>query len=158
MRYLNDEQLAGLMLGSILGLATTGTHADTEIVDLLRVLRSNGAITQAQYESQLRASTGTVAQQMESSASKASPRKKDKRQAEVETRGGVKVKSADGDFEFELGGELWIDAAFYQEDVAPLGNGTEVRRARVSLNESERYPDSMEIYYGLPAHRSSGPP
>jgi phosphate-selective porin OprO/OprP len=133
MNDLKNKQLTGLMLGSILGLATTNAHADTEIVDLLKVLRSNGAITEAQYERLLRETTGTAAEQMEPSASKASPSKKDKRQAEVETRGGVKVKSADGDFEFELGGELWIDAASYQEDVAPLGNGTELRRARVSL-------------------------
>ena len=129
MKNLSYKRLAVLTLGSIMGITAMDAQADSELVDLLRVLKTNGAINQSQYERLLREANSTGAE--------ATPTKKDKKkqksQAEVETKGGLKVKSADGDFEFELGGELWIDAAFYQEDVAPLGNGTEIRRARVSL-------------------------
>ena len=129
MRNLSCRRLAVLTLGSIMGITAMGAQADSELVDLLRVLKTNGAISQSQYERLLREAASTSAE--------ATPAKKDRTkkgsQAGVETKGGLKVKSPDGDFEFELGGELWIDAAFYQEDVAPLGNGTEIRRARVSL-------------------------
>lgn len=129
MKNLSYKRLAVLTLGSIMGITAMDAQADSELVDLLRVLKTNGAINQSQYERLLREANSTGVE--------ATPTKKDKKkqksQAEVETKGGLKVKSADGDFEFELGGELWIDAAFYQEDVAPLGNGTEIRRARVSL-------------------------
>jgi phosphate-selective porin OprO/OprP len=133
MNNLSYRRLTGLTLGSIMGVTTMGAQADPELVDLLRILRTNGSITQAQYERLLSDANSTDAKKAEQAASKTKPGKKGKQQAEVETRGGLKVTSADGDFEFELGGELWIDAAFYQEDVAPLGNGTEIRRARVSL-------------------------
>ena len=137
MKYLNHRRLAGILLGCTLGLASTGALADSELVDLLRVLRTNGIITQAQFERLLRDARSTATDKSEPAVLKSKSGKKDKKkrkqQTEVETEGGLKVTSADGDFEFELGGELWIDAAFYQEDVAPLGNGTELRRARVSL-------------------------
>ncbi len=122
MKQHNYKRLTGLMLGSVLGVTGLGAQADSELEDLLGVLKANGTITQAEYERLLR-------------EAKEEPRKKDKKskRTEVETDGGLKVKSADGDFTFELGGELWFDAAFYQEDVAPLGDGTELRRARVSL-------------------------
>ena len=137
MKNLSYKRLAGLTLGSIMGVTTMGAQADSELVDLLRVLKTNGVINQSQYERLLSESNSTAADKAEPTASAATPgkndKKKHKQQTEVETNGGLKVKSADGDFEFELGGELWIDAAFYQEDVLPLGNGTEIRRARVSL-------------------------
>ena len=171
MNNSSYRRLAGLTLGSIMGVTTMGAQADSELVDLLRILRTNGSITQAQYERLLSDANSTDAKKTQQAASKKKSgkkdrevpppsvelvktfelfgdlrklhgrgtkpgkkdKKKDKQQAEVETKGGFKVKSADGDFEFELGGELWIDAASYQEDVAPLGSGTEIRRARVSL-------------------------
>ena len=129
MKNLSYKRLAGLTLGSIMGITATGVQADAELVDLLRVLKTNGVINQTQYERLLREANSTGA---ETTATK-KDRKKQKTQTEVETHGGLKVKSADGDFEFELGGELWIDAASYQEDVEPLGSGTELRRARLSL-------------------------
>ncbi|MGB5516909.1 MAG: porin, partial [Gammaproteobacteria bacterium] len=119
-----------------------GAHADAELEDLLGVLKANGAITQAQYERLLREANEEPASKAETAKAQAKSRKKDKKrqQTQVETDGGLKVKSADGDFAFELGGELWFDAAFYQEDVAPLGDGTELRRARVSL-EGKMFDD-----------------
>lgn len=138
MKKLSYRRLTGLILGSIMGVTAMGVQADSELVDLLRVLRTNGSISQTQYERLLRDANSTDSKKTKQPGSKTKTSKKDKKknkqQTEVETKGGLKVKSADGDFEFELGGELWIDAAFYQQDVAPLGNGTEIRRARLNLS------------------------
>jgi phosphate-selective porin OprO/OprP len=42
-------------------------------------------------------------------------------------------QSSDGNFKFELDGRLQLGAALYMGSVNPLGNGTEVRRARLAL-------------------------
>ena len=50
---------------------------------------------------------------------------------EAKTKGGLKIESDSGDFSFEFGGRIQADAAFYDEDVAELNDGTEFRRARL---------------------------
>jgi len=44
---------------------------------------------------------------------------------------GLEVVSADERFSFGVGGRIQADAAFYDEGVSPLGNGAELRRARL---------------------------
>ncbi len=51
----------------------------------------------------------------------------------VETRGGLKVTSADGNAEFSLGGRIHFDAYAFDRDLASVTGGTEFRRARVTL-------------------------
>ena len=136
-KHVIYKRLAMLCLGALAGLTTAAANAGSELADLLRVLRSNGIITQAQYERLLKEADSPASRQADTEATEAKRQKKEKKKNKTQTRvrtdGGLQVKSADGEFEFELGGELWFDAASYQEDVAPLGNGTELRRARVSL-------------------------
>ena len=135
MKNYRAKRLAGVALGGIIGFSASGAQAGSELMELLRVLRDNGTITQAQYD-RLRGEamrTATVPVSDPEAGAKKKDGKKGRASAEVETEGGLKVKSADGDFEFELGGELWVDGALYQEDEATLGDGTELRRARVSL-------------------------
>ncbi len=45
--------------------------------------------------------------------------------------GGLSIKSSDGDFKFAVGGRIQLDGAVYDEDKTSLGNGTEIRRARL---------------------------
>jgi phosphate-selective porin OprO/OprP len=49
------------------------------------------------------------------------------------TRGGIEIVSSDGEFSATLGGRLMLDAAYYDEDKNSLGNGTELRSARIEL-------------------------
>lgn len=142
MKNLRYKQLLGIALGSIMGVSAMSAQANSELMTLLGVLKENGAITQAQYDRLRREAMGAAKPATPEAAGQvaadSSPKKKSKKKrskkAEVETDGGLKVKSADGDFEFELGGELWVDKASYKDDEIKLGNGTELRRARLSLS------------------------
>lgn len=52
----------------------------------------------------------------------------------VSTKGGhLTVASEDGNFKFQVGGRVMIDAAWYNDDKNELGNGTEIRRARLFM-------------------------
>jgi len=53
-------------------------------------------------------------------------------EVKVTLKGGkLKLKSVDGDFEFALGGRVMADTAMYFDDKSDLGNGSELRRARL---------------------------
>jgi phosphate-selective porin OprO/OprP len=45
----------------------------------------------------------------------------------------LKFQSPSGDFAFQAGGRLDVDYAAYQRDKQPLGNGTDLRRARMYI-------------------------
>jgi phosphate-selective porin OprO/OprP len=51
----------------------------------------------------------------------------------VRTDGGLVVETIDERFRFRLGGRLHWNAAFHREDRNDLGDGTEIRRARIEM-------------------------
>jgi phosphate-selective porin OprO and OprP len=52
----------------------------------------------------------------------------------IETKGGIKVTSADGKFEATLGGRIHFDAYAYDRDLVDTTGTTEFRRARLTLS------------------------
>ena len=54
--------------------------------------------------------------------------------AKVETKGGIKITSADKNFEASLGGRIHFDAYGFDRDVAATTDTTEFRRARLTLS------------------------
>ena len=52
----------------------------------------------------------------------------------LETKGGIKVTSADKNFEAQLGGRIHFDAYAFDKDIAPTTDTTEFRRARLTLS------------------------
>lgn len=52
----------------------------------------------------------------------------------VETKGGIKVTSADGKFEAQIGGRVHFDAYAFDRDIASTTGTTEFRRARLTLS------------------------
>ncbi|MFQ5644123.1 MAG: hypothetical protein ACE5FQ_10575 [Thiogranum sp.] len=92
--------------------------------DLLRMLRDRGAISTSEYE-ELKHSATADKERVSREVSGAT-----RDTVKVSTgKSGLKVSSGDGDFRFQLGGRVMIDAAFYDKDETRLGNGAEVRRA-----------------------------
>ncbi len=137
-----------------LGLATTVTwslagvtHA-SELPGLLKVLRDNGTITQEQYQrlrdEAIQGSGHSKAQQQaaedgaasEPAATVPADLHKPHAKAEFGKSGGLIWKDRKRGYELELGGRLFIDAVSYQDDLEPMGSGTELRTARVSLKGS----------------------
>ncbi|GAB2494414.1 OprO/OprP family phosphate-selective porin [Arenimonas alkanexedens] len=57
-------------------------------------------------------------------------------QPKVETKGGLKVTSADGNFSMSVGGRLHFDGYAYDRDLAATTGTTEFRRARLTLGGS----------------------
>src|SRR5690606_15277068 len=55
-------------------------------------------------------------------------------QPKVETKGGLKVTSADGQYSLQVGGRLHFDGYAFDDDVAGNTGTTEFRRARLTLS------------------------
>jgi phosphate-selective porin OprO/OprP len=98
-----------------LGAAYADQQEDS---DLLIILLKNGTITQEQYDKLQKETSGKENHQVD---------------IKVTTEGGIQASTYDGKFSFKLGGSFSSDMAFYNEDKNPLGNGTEIRSARIEL-------------------------
>ena len=51
----------------------------------------------------------------------------------VTTKGGLKVETSDGQFSFQPFGRLHYDAAWYDQDKSHMGDGSQLRRARLGM-------------------------
>ena len=89
---------------------------------LLEVLLANGLITQEQY----------AALQVKNAEDKG--KRQETREARVTMVDGLKFKSMDGDFQAQVGMYAQLDAATYADDKTDYSDGSELRRARLSLS------------------------
>ncbi|MFW2371758.1 MAG: OprO/OprP family phosphate-selective porin [Gammaproteobacteria bacterium] len=92
--------------------------ADDDLLQLLNMLKDSNSLNQKQYQVMI-------------TAIEDKDHGNEDDVVMVSSQGGLKLSSYDGQFSFELGGRLMIDMAVYQEDTVTLGNGTELRRARL---------------------------
>lgn len=91
-------------------------HADEATLEILEILRSNGDITEEKYQ----ALKDKVAEEDGNTI--------------VDADGGLSFATEDGDFEWEFGGRLQFDTAFYDaDDSDAFENGAEIRRARLGM-------------------------
>lgn len=87
---------------------------------LLDVLLENGAINQNQYDKLLQGS-----------------REEEKKSADDVKislqEGALKLQTDDGEFKVQVGGRIQADSAWFGDEKGMLGNGTEIRRARLFI-------------------------
>jgi len=122
-----------MLMTAMCGGLFNQAQAGSELTTLLMLLHENGTITTEQYQRVLAESQAT--EQKNTAKIKNLQTQLDKAtEVEVSVKGGVKIKSKDGAFSTKLGGRLQMDAANFSEDGKNQGDGTEVRRARLSLS------------------------
>ena len=130
------SNLAAAVALAIMGLSTNtafaqnaGTASDQEIAEL----RAQVAALMTRIddlEARDDAQTGINIDTAEALKAQAAT------QPKVETKGGLKVTSADGNFSFSAGGRIHFDGYAWDRDLAPTTGTTEFRRARLTLGGS----------------------
>ncbi|WP_417550596.1 porin [Methylophaga sp.] len=108
------------------------SHA-SELRLLIDMLHENGTVSEEQY-SRLLAELEQTQQQSAKEKQEITEKLELATQppeVEVTTRGGLRVRTTDGEFETRLRGRLMIDAADYKGE-PEMGDGTNIRRARLA--------------------------
>ena len=108
--------------------------SDDALLDLIKVLRDKGTISDADF--QVLKNAATSEKQQDDVAEKEEIKKQvaeaTKDNIKVKTgSSGLKVQSQDGAFKFQVGGRVMVDTAIYDKDKTSLGSGAEIRRARL---------------------------
>ena len=111
MNKIVSLQLSAIALGVSLAMspAHAGSKTDQELLDLLL---KKGTITQEEYDELKETTKGDV---------------------DISTKGGqLKFNCADKEFEFQIGGRVMVDTAFFKNN-PDLNDGSEIRRARLFM-------------------------
>jgi len=120
------------------------TVADSPLSKILETLRDNQAITSAQYNELLK-----EIQPESSRSTQPSP------ETISQSQERVSPPVAKPDVSLKLGGQLSIDAAAYKVDKTAMGNGTQLRRARLSA-EGKLFTDwSYAMEYDLAGNEAA---
>lgn len=145
-----------LFISTLLLFIAQAVNASSEIETLIDMLHENAMITDAQYtrlkvelnERQLQTNQQKVDLQKQlAEATKPS-------EVEVSVKGGVTVKTRDGAFTTKLGGRVMADVASYGND--QIGDGTEIRRARLSLQGKMYHDWAYKLEYDFANDHTKG--
>jgi phosphate-selective porin OprO/OprP len=127
MKLMNMKKTA--LAAVICTVFTPQVQAGSELRTLIRMLHENGTVDDEQYE-RLLDEINTEARQKEALQGQ----QDDKSTVDViVNKGGLQAKSRDKEFAVKIGGRIQVDSAWYDEDGSEMGNGTELRRARIHI-------------------------
>jgi phosphate-selective porin OprO/OprP len=125
-----------VIFGCLTALSTPTMAANDAMQDLLEILRQKGSITNEEYQLLRNAAEAdgekieAVKQEAEAAADEA--KEAAKSLPEINTKGKLEITSADGNYEWRIGGRLQYDATWTDRDGTDIGNsGQEFRRARL---------------------------
>lgn len=145
-----------LLIATILLSIGQAVNASSEIETLITMLHENGMISNEQYgrlqaelsERQVQNNQEKVALQKQlAEVTKPSD-------VEVSVKGGVTVKTRDGAFTTKFGGRIMADAAAFNND--NIGDGTEIRRARLLLHGKMYHDWAYKIEYDFATAHEKG--
>jgi len=111
-------------------VSAPGFAANEAMLDLLKILRDKGSISQEEYELLVNAAKSD-AEVVEDVKTRMEARVKDI--PKIDTKGKLKITSSDGDFEWQPIGRIMADYSWIHSDKNKLGSGAEIRRARLGM-------------------------
>ncbi|MGH8554803.1 MAG: OprO/OprP family phosphate-selective porin [Gammaproteobacteria bacterium] len=128
--------LSGLTLAvSAVFCAPRADAANDAMMDLLKVLKQQGTITEEAYE---QLSSASKADDEANTADAAQVKQAAQTLPKIETKDKLEIGTPDGAFKWRIGGRLHTDAAFYNndtgsDDTTTLASGADIRRARLAV-------------------------
>lgn len=135
MKFRTNSLIGGAMLGCISLLPYPAYGGTEAMLDLLKVLRERGTISQDEFEilrNAAMADEEKAAAEQEQFKKEVTETSQDSDSVKIKTDyKGLTLESADGDFKFNVGGRIQVDANFFDSDETSLGSGTEIRRGRL---------------------------
>lgn len=146
-----------LLVGAVLSSLMNPVYAGSEIETLIDMLHENGMVSDEQYsrlQAELKQNQLSATQEKQEVqrqlAEAATPS-----DVEVKVKGGITVKTQDGEFSTKLGGRLQADAATYSGS-PEMGDGTEIRRARLYLQGTMYYDWGYKLQYDFASTGGNG--
>ncbi|MGH8248640.1 MAG: hypothetical protein ACREUU_19700, partial [Gammaproteobacteria bacterium] len=105
--------LGALIVGGFAALSAPAFAANDAMIDLLKILKDKGSITQEEYDLLVGAAkaddeSNTGPQKEIQAAAKTLPK--------VTTEGRLEIAKPDGEFSWRIGGRAHLDSAFYDND------------------------------------------
>jgi phosphate-selective porin OprO/OprP len=131
-----------ILTGSILLVSALPSHADSEINTLIQMLHENGMVSDEQYvrlQAELTQNQTQVLKEKEAMQKQLHEATKPS-EVEVKVKDGLVFKTRDGAFSTKIGARVMADAAWYDNDNDTMGDGTNIRRARMSI-QGKMYSD-----------------
>ena len=106
--------------------------AEAPVVEqLLDLLRAKGDISHEQYEELLKKAREEESANQEKKAQPQAAAASASKTKVTTNYDGLKVTSPDGRFKLNVGGRIQADWNVFDQDITPLGDGMELRRARL---------------------------
>lgn len=127
-----------ILIGCSVALATPVYATNDAMLRLIDIMQQKGTLTRAEADA-LREAAVQDAEQTEGITKEAkkvaeeTSRDVIKDIPKIETKGKLKVESADGDFEWQPIGRIMADYSWINSDINHLGSGAEMRRARLGM-------------------------
>jgi phosphate-selective porin OprO/OprP len=145
------------IVAALFSLSTFPVSAGSEIETLINMLHENGMVSDEQY--------GRLVAELKQNQAVANEEKVQVQEqlteatkpadVEVKVKGGLTVKTRDGKFSTKLGGRVQADGATYSGQ-PDMGNGTEIRRARLYLQGKMYYDWGYKLQYDFANTGSNG--
>ncbi len=154
-----QNQSNNMKIVTLLGVTCTALasqiQASSELEILINMLHENGTVSDAQY--------GRLMAEIKAGSEQAGLEKKqlqaqvdNANNVEIKIDRGIKIKTRDGAFEAKIGGRVQADAAWYDEDRTAMGDGTEIRRARLYIQGKMFYEWGYKLQYDFTGTGKSG--